>query len=470
MSEPAATARLAPDAGPTTPDGADSVLERRGHLVSALWVVCLLVLLGANAITSDLAHPVAVALVWAGCLALLARASPRGLLSMECLYLGLLGLFHLGMVVPDALGVQREPDSDWLDSPHLALSLRLVVTAAIAFTLGARLGARAESGEERLLPPRSSLYWTGLLVALAGAALLWIGILALGVLGTSYGDYYERALSEDVRFFGFGMMLFPMGLLVAAVGATPRGMVVLSLLLACVTGPLFVGGFRGPLIVQAAALMTVWVRKDPRLARRLAAAAGIGLLVLAPAIRMTRGKEATLSEAIGKARPLDFILEAGGSLYPLVATCELMNGEPFWMGRSYLMAVERIVPNVSLSPSSPRQVQELAPSAWVTKHMSPWQFEHGGGLGFSGVAEPYLNFGPLGVLVFFLLAGYAARVCDGWLSRGHFRAAVVAASFGFVLWTVRNDMMVVFRAVAYAAVIVMAAWVVDRFARRQGGA
>jgi hypothetical protein len=69
------------------------------------------------------------------------------------------------------------------------------------------------------------------------------------------------------------------------------------------------------------------------------------------------------------------------------------------------------------------------------------------------------------VVVFFLLAGYGVRTCDRWLSGNQFRAAVVAAVFGFMLWTVRNEMLVVFRTVAYASLMVAAAWVVDRLGR-----
>lgn len=433
---------------------------------SLLWTIALLVLFGVNAVAPGVGGPLPVALIWVACLVLLATSNPRGLLSMEALYLLLLGLFHLGLIVPVALGVEADPRPEWLDSPYVSMALGLFTSATLSFTLGVRLGPSQEEEGEGILPPRSSLYWVGSLAALVGAGLLWVGILQLGILGGAYGDYWEQALSADVRFFGFGLMLFPMGLVIAAVGSTPRQMLALGLALALVTGPLFAGGFRGPLIVQAAALVVVWMRKDPRMARGLAVLGTVGLLVVVPGVRLARNLDTTLSEALRTARPLDFVLEAGGSLYPLVATCELSRTEPFWMGRSYWMAARMIVPNIALSSTPGRQEKRsLTPSAWVTKHMSPWEYEHGGGLGFSGVAEPYLNFGSWGVVVFFLLAGYMVRTCDRWLTGNQFRAAVVAAVFGFMLWTVRNEMLVVFRTVAYASLIVAAAWVVDRLGR-----
>lgn len=443
-------------------------MTRRDGVRWALSLVGLSVLLGVNALTPLFAHPLPLAAAWVGCLWLVVRSSPRGVLSLEGLYLVLLGLFHLGTVVPSALGAAPAPSPAWLDSTHLGASLRLFASATIAFTLGVSLDGPPRGDEADTVPARPVLFGTGLLVAMGGAAMVITGASQLGLLGSSYGEFYERALFLDTRMFGFGMILFPVGLLVAAAGASPRQMALLGVLFAVVAAPLFASGFRGPLIVQAAALMTVWVRKSPRVAWRLAAVLAVGLLVAVPAIKMTRTREASLAEALRKARVLDFVLEAGGSLHPLVATHELMQDRSPWMGRSYLMGLARIVPNLSSQRAS--LDGDLAPSAWVTMHMSPWEYDHGGGLGYSAVAEPYLNFGTAGVLLFFLLGGVLARACDRLLQRGPFAAALGASCFGFFLWTVRNDMAVMFRIVTYAAAIVLAAWLLDRLLRRREAA
>lgn len=441
---------------------------------AALHVVGLTVLLFGALLLPGAGGALAAACVWAACVTIVARSEPSGIVSLPGMYLLLLGLFHLGLVVPVALGATSEAPS-WLSSPQLGLALGLFSTATIAFTLGTFLHAPPRASEERArepLAPQRQLFWMGCLVALVGATLLWIGIAQLGILSARYIAYYERALSEDVRFFGFGRMLFPIGLIIAAVGATRRQMFALAAGIAIVLGPLFVQGFRGPFIVHSMALLAVWANKDRRMARRLAGVTFAAAIVLVPAVRMARNEDANVLRAAGEVDPLAFILEAGGSLRPLVVTAEAVGSgaEPLWMGRSYASAARRVVPNLSARRLT---TSALAPNAWATRQADPWVFERGGGIGFSGVAEPYLNFGVPGVVLVFVGLGILLHACDRWLRAGRaalFRAAIGAACFGFVLWTVRNDAMEVGRAIVLAAVTALGAWALARVPRAQAPA
>jgi hypothetical protein len=423
-------------------------------------------LLGLSIVAPGAGGPLVAAGIWVVCLWLLARSC--GWLSLQSLFLLLLGLFHLGMIVPVALGVRPVPDAEWLHSPHVAKSIGLFSIGTLAFTIGVRPAHRAAAHGPGSLSAEPHLFGVGSAVAACGAALLWVGVMKTGMLSMTYADYFERSMSEDVRFVGLGMMLFPIGVLVTAVGATPRQMLVPAAMLALVLGPLLFAGFRGHFIVHAMVLLAVWFRKDARLARRLAILGGIAVLVLAPGIKSSRNRDTGLSVAVSGAQPLEFLLESGGSLRPLVATAEQVEswGEPLWMGRSYLMAAGRVVPNISTKWTPPGK-RALSPSSWVTLHEDRWLFEHGGGVGFSGIAEPYLNFGWPGVAVYFLLLGYASKVGDRWLSGDPFRAALVASSYGFVLWTVRNDVMAVPRAVVLATAAVAIGWLIASLRSRR---
>lgn len=428
--------------------------------MNGLRITALLALLGLVLVAPETRHPLAVGCIWAACLAVLARSHPNGMLSLGALYLLLLGLFHLGLVVPIALGVTRAERPGWLSSWQLDGALGLVAAAIVAFTLGARLRAPPLEGEQgRTLPAQPQLFWVGTAVAVLGATLLWIGVWQLGLLSQGYSVYYERALREDVRFFGFGLMLFPIGLLVAAAGATPRRMFVLGAMLLLVLGPLFMRGFRGPTIVHVTALLAVWTRKNVRAARRVALAVAAGAMILVPAVRLSRDVEGAAGE-LGSVDPIAMVLEMGGSLYPLVVTAEVLESgrEPPWMGRSYAMAAERLTLNLGARRRELSATRDLAPNSWVTLHADPWAFEHGYGIGFSGVAEPYLNFGLAGVVGFFLLLGFVIQSWDRSLTNHPFRAAVAAATFGFLLWTARNDSMELLRALGIATAVVAAAW------------
>lgn len=436
---------------------------------TALWAVAVAVLLGMSIIVpAAFGSPIVAASGWALCLVMLGRSNPRGVLSFEFMYLLILGLFHLGLVVPEALGVRLDHHPEWLDSGAVGKALGLFCMAIFAFTLGVRLGPHPDADPPGPLTPERHLFLVGLAVALCGAGLLLVGIIQSGLPSRTYEEFFAAALSQDMRVFSFGLMLFPIGVVVAAVGAEPRQMSLLAAIFAAMFAPLFLTGFRGHAIVHGMALLAVWVRKDARLARRVAAVVGIAVIVLVPAVKMTRNLDMGLAEAVTSAHPLEFVFETGGSLRALVVTCERVDStaERLWMGRSYTMAAQRIIPNLSRRWKRPSGTN-LSPNFWATMYADTWLFENGGGIGFSGVAEPYLNFGWPGVVLFFLLLGCAVRVGDRWLASKPHRAAVVASSFGFVLWTVRNDAMAVARAITVAALVVVVAWAVDRLGLRR---
>jgi hypothetical protein len=437
-------------------------------MTRALRVIVLGVILAATALLRGAIGPLAAGGVWAVCLVVLIRSHPSRLLSLAPLYLLLLGMFHLGVVVPVELNLARVEPPEWIRSPQLGTALWLFTMACAAFTLGARLQPSRSTGEQSaptLAQPE--LFWTGLAMALAGSVLLWIGIHKLRIFDTTYFGTYERAVSEDFRFYLFGRMVVPIGLLVAAAGATRRQMVVLGLLFAADMGPLFFHGVRGPTILHAAALLAVWAVKDRATARSIGMVLGVLAIALVPVIRVTRDVEnASVLKSVREMDPMEVLLEAGGSLYPVVITAEQVESgrERLWMGHSYRQGAEHVLLNLS-SRRSRYDTQDLYPNAWATREVDPSLFEQGGGIGYSAVAEPYLNFGPPGVVVFFLLLGVFIGACERWMKRDPFRAGIGAATFGFVLWAVRDDSVAVPRALALACAAVFGAWILKRLRR-----
>lgn len=396
---------------------------------------------------------------WAVCLISIARIAPHRVLSLPFLYLLLLGLFHLGLVVPAAVGLGPEVSPRWLESPYLPGALRLVTLASAAFTVGAIWGTKGRHASQFVsLSERSHPFWAAASVAALGFGLLAAGVVQLGLLFNPYADYWERALSEDVRLFGFGMLLFPMGLLLAAVWATDRQMRWVVAAYVATFGPLLVVGFRGHAIVHGVALLVVWHRKAPVVAKRAAAVAAVAIVLLSPVVRLARSWEMSFSDAMREAHPLDFMLEAGGSLRPLVETAALIESgaEPLWHGDSYAQGFTRLVPNIGTSPSRTEDpFRRLPPNHWITLTVDPGAYARGGGMGFSGVAEPFLNFGVPGVAFVFMVTGVL-------LARLNIRTnqdligIVSYVTFGFVLWTVRNDTTGLPRTLIYATVIVSA--------------
>jgi hypothetical protein len=78
----------------------------------------------------------------------------------------------------------------------------------------------------------------------------------------------------------------------------------------------------------------------------------------------------------------------------------------FW-GKTYLWAIARSVPNIQFKPRE----WGFVSSVWITKETAPETYQRYGGLGFSVVAEAFINLGPLGSgLILFLLGSITARL------------------------------------------------------------
>jgi hypothetical protein len=396
-------------------------------------------------------------LVWLACLVLVVRElRPSGLLSFPATYLLLLGVFHLGLVVPLALGARPRFDEDWLHSGSMSKSLVLVALASACFALGVVTGGEDRDGRTSPGGPVvvRPLLIGGLLWAAVGAVMFWRGGDNLGVLRMSYDDYWTTIEVSDPRAFGTGLMFLVSGALVAAAGASRRVMVYLAVGLALALAPIFAKGFRGIPLAAGITFLIVWYRKSPRVATRLSLIGCALALVLVPAIRVTREAAiAPVAAPVSPVNPFEFFTEAGGSLRPLVETLQAIDSgkERLWMGRSYSLAAARVVPNVSLRwEAAPDEEASLTPDQWVSRRADDWK------IGFSGVAEPYLNFGVAGVVLYFVALGFLLVRADALAGRNPYWCAVLASTQAALLWTVRNDVMALIRTAAWSAAAVLA--------------
>jgi hypothetical protein len=401
--------------------------------------------------------PLPAVLIWLACLVLVVRElRPAGLLSFPATYLLLLGVFHLGLVVPLALGARPRFDEDWLHSGSMSRSLVLVALASACFALGVVWGGQGRvasppAGRQEVVRPLAT--W-GLLWAALGAVLFWRGSESLGVLRATYDEYWTTIEVSDPRAFSTGLMFLVSGALVAAAGASRRGMILLGTGLALALAPIFAKGFRGIPLTAGITFMVVWYMKAPRVATRVALVGCAFALVAVPAIRMTR--EAALLQVaapVDQVRPFEFFTEAGGSLRPLVETVQAFDSgkQRLWMGRSYALAAARVVPNVSLRwEAAAEEEANLTPDQWVSQRADGWK------IGFSGVAEPYLNFGVAGVVLYFAALGFLLVRADALARRSPYWCAVVASTQAALLWTVRNDVMALIRTAAWSAAVVLA--------------
>jgi oligosaccharide repeat unit polymerase len=101
-------------------------------------------------------------------------------------------------------------------------------------------------------------------------------------------------------------------------------------------------------------------------------------------------------------------------------------------------------------------VNEMIPSDWITYRLKPDKFAVGEGVGFTGIGEPYINFGYPGVVAFFLLLGYAfARMECAILLRRPLLVLFCSTMLWALISTVRQDIGNFFKPVVFISIILL---------------
>jgi oligosaccharide repeat unit polymerase len=156
--------------------------------------------------------------------------------------------------------------------------------------------------------------------------------------------------------------------------------------------------------------------------------------------------------------------EFGGSASTIAHTMRLVPVQKDYdYGLGYFWATTTIIPNVfaEVHPG----VTHAAYSRWLTREIDPYAFRRGGGVGFSFIAEAYLNFGMIGALGFFMLLGFVWGKLVNWgddASRP-FRVVFIAAMLGgFLFWTRQEFIIVVRHVFWYAAIPCLVAYALAR--------
>ena len=346
----------------------------------------------------------------------------------------------------------------------------LVVTALMSYWAGAALAVwKWPVGAEptgRGSYHNNVLAWSGLAVFLAGCGMFLWGAWTIGfdrLSSANYFEIYKLTNWYDPRFFVTSLTVAPIGLYLMAAGAPRRRLGWTAASAAIWSGTIFALGFRGFGLIPVITILAVLHKRRVNPPRWAYVAGGVVLLAAIPAVTVMRDArlgERSAVEALESVRPLAAVNEMGASLRPLVHTVHYMETEarcepdlpigedcsrccPIflfdWQGGSYV------------------PLDELPPSHWVTKQAAPWIYRHFGGLGFSAVAEPYMNFGTPGVVAFFFLLPMALIGVDRLDASRPTRLALWAVLLGPLLWTTRNSFGTFFRPALMGLLAVAAA-------------
>ncbi len=390
-------------------------------------------------------------------------------LSPAMVYLYVFGVFHLGLVVPWGLGLDIGAPPSWLRDSSLGSALLLVVAALSSYLAGAALAVSKWPSNPRRETLGSYhnpvLALSGAAVFLAGCGMFLWGARTIGferLSSANYFEIYKLTNWYDPRFFVTSLTVAPIGLYLMAAGVPRRTLGWTAAAAAAWSGTVFLLGFRGFGLIPVITILAVLHKRGVNPPRWACAAGAVVLLAAIPAVTVMRDSrlgERSAVEALESVRPLAAVNEMGASLRPLVHTVHYMETEPLRAGSTYWRGLLAVLPNFSADWQGGSYVplEELPPSHWVTKQAAPWIYRHFGGLGFSAVAEPYMNFGTPGVVVFFFLLPVVLIGVDRFDASRPTRLALWAVLLGPLLWTTRNSFGTFFRPTLLGLLVVAAA-------------
>lgn len=394
-------------------------------------------------------------------------------------YLLALSLFHLGITVPESLGLlQTVPESSglievgnwhsgslvkWLEQAgwYTVLALACIgVGFGLSVTPSRLAQMHRQVDSDRKNQTLSMAFQDGIGLLLASGVMLGLAIGSFGnLLSYSRVDFFRG--TGDTRGLGVFLMTFPSAVTLVMIGARTRFQQLFAWLLFLFGFVLIMlSGYRTsalyPMLIGAA----VWVKIGRRIPMVYAAVAGLILVMAISAVGILRAHKyqemdvKKLERSVESASTEDTFVTVGQTGGLLAHVLRLVpHSDSFRYGGTYVQYLQASIPNITgsinksdrtialrESRTDPKAIARTPPSDWLTYRVLPEKFAVGEGVGFTGIGEPYLNFGLPGVVIFFLALGYLLGRLDQINLLEHPAMLVFAAA---ILWrlvqTVRDD-------------------------------
>lgn len=245
------------------------------------------------------------------------------------------------------------------------------------------------------------------------------------VINSGYLALYQREVKTNVGSWHalLSQFMLPGAFLIAAASRERSTLRNLSLVIVLLYFVIHMfTGYRGTSVAAAAAFGWVWHTRIRRLPIPACVAAGALIsFVVFPMISVFRAStgEDRLSWS-SFTRTLETIenpavsalSEMGTSMNTTAHTMDLVPAiRDFDAGASYLFAALTVVPNIFGTPLHP-STERGTPSEWLIRTVSYRVAMAGGGMGYSYIAESYLNFGWMGPPLVMVILGFALAALE----------------------------------------------------------
>jgi oligosaccharide repeat unit polymerase len=386
------------------------------------------------------------------------------------MFITALFLFNAGQAPLEVLGLNGQGIlGNRFDGETVVATLLLVSIGLSVTHLGALLAVRPTTVPRR---PRfavsgqalRAIGWILLIVSAVPSVLLLRNAVNTVVAG-GYMSLYQREAAIGVAAGPqvLAMFLVPAAifLLAGAEGRALEKVTAATVICGYTLIQLFTGA-RSAAIMPVCALAWLWDRLEWKLKLRWVVAAMLFALAVSAVSRETRDR--TNDERLSPKTFVDSysslenpivstVSEMGGSMAVVAYTYVLVpSSRPFDNGIDYAYALLTVVPNLfwTIHPT----ISHGTLSEWLVWTVDPFLASRQGGLGFSCIAEAYLNFGWTGVGIIMTLVGFCAGklgIAGRQADRGHL--ALVAAFTAFALTFPRDEAASLVRAFAWFSLL-----------------
>ena len=350
-----------------------------------------------------------------------------------------MGLFNLILFAIDAQAEIFEHTLmsaySWYYLEEAHQSVLLVILALCSLGFGFSIGNRKWRQEKikKEIPRR--FFIGGLVGTLFFGTLVFIS----GELGHHpYSEFFELMSNSDSRIFIQSLgLLCPMLLLTFASCRSGKHYRLALLFFIVFILPMFFAGWRGMPVITVLCMIPTLAQSNRSLMRRYLPIIGVGAAILiSSSYFIGQTRSGGQAKAKGFWEPLVHTIgSVSQQLNTVVFTLhEVNDGHPLIYGQSYLEAFKAVPPNLSLQwvPDHEREVSEFSGlGGWVTSRVvHPYVNDSYGGISYSGVAEAFLNFGRVGVVLVFTGMG----VFLIWLERASRARALSSALYGLIFY------------------------------------
>lgn len=350
-------------------------------------------------------------------------------------YLLSLSLFHLGITIPESLGLMQV--EGWRSGSllkWLGQAGWCTVLALACIGMGFSVAVTSSRLSRLHMPVDPLVARQSLSRAFSdGLGLLLVSGVMFGLAIASFGNLLAYSRVEffrgvgDTRGLGVFLMIFPSAITLLVIGAQTyfQKLFAWTLFLSG-TVLIMLSGYRTSALYPMLIGAVVWVKVGRRIPWVYAATAVLVIVIAISAVGILRAHKYQemdvnkLERSVESASAEDTFKTLGQTGALLAHVLRLVpNVDPYRYGETYIQYVVASIPNFSMNMvesgrsvalrearKDPKAIARSAPSDWLTYRLSPEKFAVGEGVGFTGIGEPYLNFGLPGIGVFFLVLGY----------------------------------------------------------------